>query len=296
MSEPSEPLSSPDNVPFELSPAAPPVATAITSAVLVDAAETAIFETFVVPGYLAPFAHLAVEMLEPVQNARIAHLLSRTGYPDREIAQRMPGARIHGFDPSPFAVELAAVKAASAFDVVAEYVCAASLPSPLPQGLFSHALLLHPLATSSQRTALYAEVLRLLRPGGQLVFVMPVRGSFLEVFDLLREYGLKYELPAMEPLVSRAVEVRPTVETFAEELESAGFVDVDVELRPTSLRFKHARDFFEDPATRLLILPALHAAVDNHAFRYVKDAIGKYWSDTDFDLSLNMACATGHKA
>ena len=293
MSEP--PVSSPDNVPFELVGAAvaPP---AITSAVLADAGETAIFETFVVPGYLRMFAELAVSMLEPVQGARIAHLLSRTGYPDREITQRMPGARIHGFDPSPYAIELASVKAASAFDVVAEYVCAASFPSPLPEGVFSHALLLHPLATPPQREALYGEVSRLLRPGGQLVFTLPVRGSFLEVFDLMREYGLKVESTDVEALIAESIELRPTPETLATELEDAGFTDVDVDLRPTSLRFKSARDFFESPATRLLILPALHMPLEGTALTYVKDAIAKYWSDTDFDLSLNVACATARKA
>lgn len=290
-----EPLSSDDNVPFELSPMPPPAA-AITSAVLADAAETAIFETFVVPGYLARFAELAMSLMEPMQNARIAHLLSRTGYPDRELAQRMPGARIHGFDPSPFAVELATVKAASAFDVVAEYVYAASLPSPLPEGVFTHALLVHPLAATPQREALYGEVLRLLRPGGQLVFTLPVRGSFLEVFDLMREYGLKYELPEVDGLVARGVEYRPTVETFATELEEAGFVDVDVELQPSSLTFRNARDFFENPATRLLIFPALHAPFDARALDYLKDAISKYWSDTTFELTLNVACASARKA
>lgn len=291
---PSGPLSSDDNVPFELSPLSAG-ASSITSAVLGDAAETAIFETFVVPGYLVPFAELALGALEPMHNARVAHLLSRTGFPDREIAQRLPGARIHGFDPSPYAVELATVKAASAFDVVAEYVCAGSLPSPLPEGVFTHALLLHPLAATPQRHALYGEVLRLLRPGGQLVFVLPVRGSFIEVFDLMREYGLKYELPEVDAIVARGVEFRPTVETFAVELEDAGFVDVDVELRPTSLSFRSARDFFESPATRLLVFPALHAKFDGDALDYLKDAISKYWSDADFEMSLNIACATAHK-
>lgn len=293
MSEP--PVSSPDNVAFDLVPT-PESAPPITSAALADAGETAIFETFVVPGYLREFADLALSMLEHMHGARIAHLLCRTGYPDREIAQRMPGARIHGFDPSPYAIELASVKAASAFDVVAEYVSASTLPSPLPEGVFSHALLLHPLATPPQRMALYGEVSRLLRPGGQLVFTLPVRGSFIEVFDLMREFGLKIESTDVEALIARGVDLRPTVETFAVELEEAGFTDVDVELRPTSLRFKSARDFFESPATRLLILPALHVPLDGAALTYVTDAISKYWSDSDFELSLNVACATAHKA
>lgn len=290
-----------DHAPFEL--AAPKVPPALTSASLADEAETAIFETFVAPGYLAPFAEMALSMIDPNVGgasggggARIAHMLCRTGFPDRELASRLPGARIHGFDPSRYAVELANVKAASAFDLVAEYVCASSVPTPLPEGVFTHAFMLHPLATPPQRAALYGEALRLLRPGGQLVYAMPVRGSFIEIFDLMREYGLKFESAEVEDYVSRGVELRPTVETFATELELAGFVDVDVELHPNSISFRSARDFFENPATRLLIFPALHVPADGAALAYVKDAISKYWSETDFALTVNVACATARKS
>lgn len=287
-----------DNLPFELSPPAGHV-DPLTTAILQDSADAAIFETFVIPNYLAPFGEVAVAMLEETPNPRVAHLLSRTGYPDREIASRMPGVRIHGFDPSPYAVELANVKAASAFQFIAEYTYADELPSPLAEGVFTHALVLHPLVTYGQRMALYREIERVLKPGGQLVFAHAVRGSFIELYDLLREYGLKTEAVDLDEQISHAVELRPTVETFGTELEEAGFVDVDVELHPTSLAFRNARDFFESPATRLVIMPdiqsQLEAAGDVAALTYLRDAIAKYWSDTDFELSVNVACATAHK-
>lgn len=289
-----------DNIPFDLSlsPAAAPVMPA-TINVLSDAADAAIFETFVIPHYLAPFAELAVSMLRRCPNPRVAYLLSRTGYPDRDIVARLPGARIHGFDPSPYAVELANVKAASSFDLVAEYAFSGSVPGPLPEGVFSHALVLNPLVSAAQRLALYEEAARLLRPDGQLVFALPVRGSFIEIYDLLREYGLKTEAVGFDDKIARAIELRPTVETFGVELEDAGFVDVEVELSPVSIPFRNARDFFESPATRLLILPDVRAplevAGDVNALSYVREAITKYWSDTDFELSINIASATARK-
>jgi SAM-dependent methyltransferase len=298
----SEPVSSPDNIPFELTPQSVQLPEQLTGALLADAGDAAIFETFVIPNYLSLFGEAALAALESVgidSSARIAHVLSRTGYPDREIARRAPGVHIHGFDPSPFAVDLATVKASSAFDFVAEYAFASALPSPLPSGVFSHGLVLHPIVSEWQRVGIHRELLRLLRPGGHAIFAMPVRGSFLEIYDLLREYGLKHESVDLEDEISRAIELRPTVEAFAAELEREGFVDVDVGLQPTSLTFRNARDFFESPATRLLVLPDIQAALadagDPGALAYVRDAIDKYWSDSDFELTLNIACASSRK-
>ncbi len=61
--------------------------------------------------------------------------------------------------------------------------------------------------------------------------------------------------------MERAIATRPTVETLSQELEDAGFDFVDVELRTKTLRFQSGRDFFEDPATRLLIVPDLRPSL-----------------------------------
>src|SRR5262249_49529206 len=53
-------------------------------------AEAAIFETFVVPRYLALFGELAVEMLVESPEAQVVHMHCRTGYPDRGMAMKLP--------------------------------------------------------------------------------------------------------------------------------------------------------------------------------------------------------------
>jgi SAM-dependent methyltransferase len=262
-------------------------------------AEAAIFETFVVPRYLSLFGEVALELLVESEQARVVHLDCRTGYPDRGVALKLPGAHIVGVDPSSAALQLARAKAATMPHMVAEYRVLENLPTPLPAGAFSHGLTMHPLATPDERQQLLNELARLLAPHGQVLVAMPLRGSFQEVADLLREYALKYDDANVEQGADYAASARPTVEGFTAEVQEAGFEFVDVGLRPTVLPFRNGRDFFEDPIARLLILPEirLHHLLEEagSALAYVRDAIDKYWSDGTFELTVNVGCATGRR-
>jgi SAM-dependent methyltransferase len=263
-------------------------------------AEAAIFETFVVPRYLSLFGDLALEMMAESDEAQVVHVQCRTGYPDRGIVLKLPGAHVVGTDASASALELARAKAATMPEMVSDYRLVEGLPTPLPSSAFSHALTLHPLPNIDERARVLAEIARLLAPHGQALIAMPLRGSFQELADLLREYALKYDANDIAAAVERASYVRPTVELFGAELEDAGFDFVDVSLRPTTLRFQGGRDFFEDPIARLLILPEVRFNLGledvENAFSYVREAIDKYWSEGSFELTINVGCATGRRA
>ncbi len=259
--------------------------------------EAAIFETFVVPRYLSLFAELALEMIADCEDAQVVHLNCRTGYPDHEVAARLRGAYVVGVDDSDAALALARAKAATMPDAVLEYHLADGFPTPLPESAFSHALELHGLGDAAERACVIGECTRLLAVHGQAVLAMPMRGSFQELADLLREYSLKYDDAAVGRAIERAATERPTVEVLAAELENAGFDFVDVSLRPTVLTFRNGRDFFEDPIARLLILPEVRSELGiEHAdvpLSYVHEAIDKYWSDGSFELTVNVGCVTG---
>jgi SAM-dependent methyltransferase len=263
-------------------------------------AEAAIFETFVVPRYLSLFGELALEMIAEGDDAQVLHLHCRTGYPDRGLAIRLPGAYIVGVDSSSAALELARAKAATMPGMVSDYRLADDATIPLPEAAFSHALTIHPPSTADDRGPLLAESARLLAPHGQVLLAMPLRGSFQEIFDLLREYALKHDDTSVAQAVEQAVLVWPTVETLGAELEQAGFDYVDVALRPSTLRFQGGRDFFEDPVARLAIVPDLRATLDlgdsvDKPLSYVREAIDKYWGGRSFELTVNVGCATGRR-
>lgn len=263
-------------------------------------AEAAIFETFVVPRYLSLFGELALEMVAEGDDAQVVHMHCRTGYPDRGLAIRLPSAYVVGIDDSSAALELARAKAATMPGLVSDYRLVEDLPTPLPEAAFSHALTLHPPASSEDRGPLLAESARLLAPHGQVLLAMPMRGSFQEIFDLLREYALKYDDTAVAAAVEQAVLVWPNEEMLRSELESSGFDYVDVSLRPSTLRFQGGRDFFEDPVARLAILPEVRSTLNvegaaDKALAYVREAIDKYWGGRTFELTVNVGCATGRR-
>jgi SAM-dependent methyltransferase len=260
-------------------------------------AEAAILETFVVPRYLKAFADAALAGLLIGPEARIAHLGCRTGFPDRELLALGGDASIVGVDASEPAIELARNKAATLHGARLEYRVAPSASTWLPAAEFSHALCLHPIGSS--REELFAEMHRLLYPEGQALVSLPLRGSFQELSDLLREYALKHDQGDLGRAVELASANRPSIESLSEELEQAGFDDVYVDVRQVSLSFQGGRAFTEDPSTRLMVLPEQEAYMGPTDFveplAYVNDAIGKYWSGRDFELSLAIGTATARK-
>lgn len=262
-------------------------------------ADAAILETFVVPRYLSLFGDLVLEMILVGESARIAHLGCRTGYPDLKLYERVDGVDIIGVDSSLPALELARNKAAVLGDVPVVYHIAESLPLDLEEGNFTHAYSLHPISGPENRTALFTEISRLLCPGGQALVAMPLRGSFQEIADLFREYGLKHDDSEFSKAIEAALVGRPSIETLSEELEAAGLDDIDVEIRQTTLTFDSGRAFVEDPVSRLMIIPEIRTwlAVDDlkKPLEYVRDAIDKYWSEGKLELSLNVGCASARK-
>ncbi len=278
----------------------PPFGTPAVGRVRLGPAEAAIFETFVIPRYLSHFGDLAMEMIAEGEEAQIVHLHCRTGYPNRGVALKLPGSAIVGTDTSTAALEIARVKAASTPEMLADYrLVEEGMATPLPSAAFSHALTLHPLANPEDRAQLFAEMARLLAPNGQALISLPLRGSFQEVIDLIREFAVKVDDHAAALAAETASQMRPTVEMAGAELERAGFDFVDVTLRPVTLSFQSGRDFFEDPIARLLILPELRLDLGypeaDRAFAYVREAIDKYWSDGSFELTVNVACASGRR-
>jgi SAM-dependent methyltransferase len=280
-------------------PSGPPPAATLRGRVRLSPADAAIFETFVVPRYLSLFGELALEMLLESEDAQVVHLHCRTGYPDRGIAMKLPGSAIIGLDASPAALELARAKAATMPQMVSEYRVLQELPGDLTEGVFSHGLMLHAAVDEADRRAVLSELARLLADHGQALVAMPLRGSFQEIGDLLREYALKNDDTRVDRAAEEAALLRPTVETFGAEMEEAGFEFVDVSLRPATLRFQSGRDFFEDPIARLVVLPEMRQALGledvEGPLGYVREAIDKYWSQGTFELTVNVACATGRR-
>lgn len=281
---------------------APPVAMGedmdTAPALRLGAEDAVVLDTFVVPRYLALFAEQLVEMIAAGRDARVCHLQCRSGYPDRLLLEKLPNAHVYGCDGSEHAIELACAKARTIPGFVFDYRVSEDSTTPFPAAAFSHGITLHAFAAPARRRRMLEELARLLAPRGQALVAMPLRGSFAEITDLLREHALKSELTALTSALEAAEPLRPTGELLARELEAVGFEYVEVDVRTRAMRFESGRRFSEDPVTRLMLVPELRESLgllDERALDYVRAAIDKYWSDVDFELTVNVGVVSGRR-
>ncbi len=283
------------------------------------APEAAVFEDSVVPRYLSFFGGLVAEMLIPSPTAHLAHVACRTGFPDPLVAEKMSRCVLWGVDGSAPAIDVARAKAtlftmgpqtapnpgpaepAQVTDVQASYLVHEGMPTPLQEGGFTHAYSVHPISDAEGRAALLGELRRVLMPGGQALLALPLRGSFPEINDLVREFALRQDLSALSQAVDAAAQSRPTIETISEEMENAGLSEVDVDVQLIAVSFNDGREFLEDPIARLLVFPEMRVLLSldpelaGTCFRYVQDAISKYWSEGVFELTVNVGCASARR-
>jgi hypothetical protein len=169
----------------------------------------------------------------------------------------------------------------------------------LPDESFSHALSLYPIGTEATRAELFAEMLRVLYGQGQAVVALPLRGSFRELTDLLCEYCLKHDDAEMALRLEAGAAACPNEEGMVYELESQGFEEIEVGVVPAEMTFENGRAFIEDPTTRLLILPDMMASAGleslGNGLNYVREAIDKYWAESEFTLTVNVGVASARK-
>lgn len=264
-------------------------------------ADVAPFDNGVVPRYLSFFTSISVGMLLPFSPSRIAHVGCRVGYPHLEMAERFPECEIVGWDASSAAIELAKSRADGVPNASLTYEVGEGIPPSIEPGSFTHAIAIHPFGGPEERAKLLSDLHRLLLPGGQAVIALPVRGSFPEVNDMLREFALRQDLPDLGKAVDTAITNRPTIETLSEEMENAGFTDTDTDVSLIAISFDSGRDLVEDPIWRLMVLTDMAAILPTDAplvstaFRYAEDAIQKYWSEGVLELTINVGCASGRK-
>lgn len=254
----------------------------------------------VVPRYLSFFNAMAVERLILAPQSAVLTCGPLASSVTDAIEERLPNTRLHGFEASEAAVRAASDRTATAPGAL-DFEVLRSLPLELADASFTHAVVVHPITTATTRMQLLREVSRVLVPGGQLLFALPLRGSYPELVDMLREFSLKHDDPRFGEAIEVGAQSRPTPETLTEDLERLGFVDVAVDVELLSVPFETGRDFAQSSLFRLVVLPELGSVIEGRtealgaAVDYAKLAIGKYWSEGQFDLTVNLGCASARK-
>ena len=265
-----------------------------------DEQDVAALASEVLPKYLCFFANLAIDRLILAPRAAVGAMGVLGSAVVDGVSERLPSAVIQCFEPSIAGVRAAVDRTSSASNTI-EVEALATLPIQRPDSSFTHVIAVHPIIGRAERILLTRELFRVLVPGGQMLLTLPLRGSYPEIADMLREFALKHDSTEMGEAVEIGAHARPTPETLSEELDEAGFWDVDVDVELLSVPFDTGRDFALHPLFRLIVAPEISALLglpENEvgpAIEYAKLAIQNYWSEGQFDLTVNIGCVNARK-
>ncbi|MBL8680522.1 MAG: class I SAM-dependent methyltransferase [Myxococcales bacterium] len=259
------------------------------------------YDGIVWPRYARVFGELAARVVDLPQGAAVLDVSCRTGVLTAEILRAMPDATVMALDSDHSFLD--AARARSADDDGRRLFVAQQddlVHLAFSDGAFTNVVGSLVDRATNDRQALFSEALRVLRPGGQLVLSQPLRGSFMELLDMLREVATKYDMTALTERVEQYAQSLPSAEQWAREAEECGFLDATVDDDSLVLGYTSGSEVLADPALHVATLPecqwCAEAAPDPMAVLYqVQNAIDTYFRGRVFELTVHAGCLSARR-
>jgi SAM-dependent methyltransferase len=256
------------------------------------------------PLFGARLAAMIQKTFTPRPASRVLVLGSATGFLPLALARVLDaGSRIVSFEGVPALAAQARRRVESDPAMAARIAIAegSAAPFPFDSGSFDTAVFCAGVGDGISVEDGTAELVRALRPGGQLVAALPLRGAWAEFLDIFR--GVLRDNRKAEGLAAldRYVAALPEGDAPAAALEQAGFRDVAMVVERWELLFKSAREFFFAPVIELGPLPRWKAIAGRgdemqDIFFFIKEAIDAYFAGGVFSLSVVAGCVKGIKS
>lgn len=258
------------------------------------------YDATFVPRYARGFGERLLAALRFGPRPNVLDLACRTGYPSTSVLQAAPDARVVALDRDPKFLELARARAGAEVGRRVFFKQGAATELRFGAEVFSHVVCNLLDRVSVDRAAVLAEASRVLIPGGQVAFTLPLQGSFAEPMDLLREAATRGDHGRLAERVEQYAAGLPTAEQLREELAAKGFVHVSVDSWATSLEYGSSYELFNDPVTQHAALAdwrwCAEAAPDADAvLASLRSAFDTYFAGRRFSIGVVGGVATGFK-
>jgi SAM-dependent methyltransferase len=257
------------------------------------------------PLYGGRFAEMISAAFAPRPAARVLVLGGATGLLPLALARALDAdSRLCTFDSAPALVAQARRRTesdpANAARISIAEVSAAA-PLPVAPGSFTSAVFNGGAGEGTSADDILIELSRALRPGGQLIAALPLRGSWAEFLDIYRGVLRDNRKPDSLAALERYVAALPVDDAPAAALERAGMRNVQMTVQRWELLFKSAREFFFAPVIELGPLARWKAIAGRgdemqDIFFFIKEAIDAYFAGGVFGVSVVAGCVSATKA
>jgi SAM-dependent methyltransferase len=265
-----------------------------------------VYDSEMLPLYARRFGQLALRGIDLRPAATVLEVGCATGDLTLELSRRLDEAsQITALELSPPLAARAQSKLA-ARAATARRVSIVQTPTPLhptlvlPDSAFDICVSNLAVAEAPDPARTVAELASMLRPGGQLVLTLPLRGTWAEFLDLYREVLGENGKGERRAALDAYVAAIPDGETCARWLEEAGLGDVELFVDRWELLFKSAREFFFAPVIHLGPLSRWKQIAGRgdemqDVFFFAKEAIDTYFAGRVFSVTVVGACVKGWK-
>jgi SAM-dependent methyltransferase len=265
-----------------------------------------LYDSDVLPLYGRRFAQLALRALDLRPAATVLEIGCATGDLTLELARRFDAAsRITALELSPPLAARAETKL-GANPIAARKASIQQTATPLhptlvlPDSTFDICVSNLAIADAPDPARTVAELSNMLKPGGQLVLTLPLRGTWGEFLDIYREVLRENDRPDSLAALDGYVAALPDGDACARWLESAGLDAVEVLVDRWELLFKSAREFFYAPVIHLGPLSRWKRIAGRgdemqDIFFFAKEAIDAYFAGGVFSVTIVGACVKGWK-
>jgi ubiquinone/menaquinone biosynthesis C-methylase UbiE len=258
------------------------------------------YDAAFVPRYARPFGEKLVERMDAPTRASVLDVACRTGYSAGRVLEALREGRVFALDPDAKYLDVARARLGTEVGRRVFLKQGTLTAQRFSDEFFTNVVCNLIDRVPGDRGALLVEARRVLRPGGQIAVSLPLRGSFEEPIDLLREVALRYDLPGVGAEVERYARSFASPESARAELERAGFMRVEVESWRFAMSYASGADLFHDPAIQ-------HAAIEDWrrcaaslhdselVFGRLRLAFDTYFQGRPFEVTVCGAAVTGVK-
>ncbi len=210
------------------------------------------------PFWSAPFGIKLLEKIIPQKNIRVIDIGYGTGFPLIELAMRLGDTcKVYGIDPWQAAADRAREKIRMFGINNIELLAATAENIPLPDHSIDLVVSNNGLNNVPDLSRVLGECVRVLKPGGRLLFTMNLEDTMMEFYDVMREVLSEYKLfSCMEVMQQHIYQKRKPMDEVVMLLLNHNFAVNDIEHDRFSYTFADGTTMFRHFFIRLAFLDA----------------------------------------